>query len=52
MTKFIVFNRVTLDGVMHVLGRPDEDRRGGFTHGGWGAPYDADEASGLAAAGT
>lgn len=30
---------VTLDGVVQGLGRPDEDTRGGFTHGGWGAPY-------------
>ena len=30
---------VTLDGVVQGLGRPDEDTRGGFTHGGWGPPY-------------
>ena len=29
----------TLDGVVQGLGRPDEDTRGGFTHGGWGARY-------------
>jgi len=23
-------------------GRPDEDRRGGFTHGGWAVPYSSD----------
>jgi dihydrofolate reductase len=27
---------VSLDGVVQGLGRPDEDTRGGFTHGGWG----------------
>jgi dihydrofolate reductase len=31
---------VTLDGVVQGLGRPDEDTRGGFTHGGWGRRYD------------
>lgn len=49
MSKIIVFNSVTLDGVMQAPGRPDEDRRGGFTHGGWGAQY-ADEESGKLAA--
>ncbi len=30
---------LTLDGVVQGLGRPDEDTRGGFTHGGWGRKY-------------
>ncbi|GHH41322.1 dihydrofolate reductase family protein [Lentzea cavernae] len=30
---------VTLDGVVQGFGRPDEDTRGGFAHGGWGAAY-------------
>ncbi|MGH3585273.1 MAG: dihydrofolate reductase family protein [Pseudonocardia sp.] len=30
---------MTLDGVVQGLGRPDEDTRGGFTHGGWGPRY-------------
>ena len=30
---------VTLDGVVQGLGRPDEDTRGGFIHGGWGPRY-------------
>lgn len=30
---------ITLDGVVQGLGRPDEDTRGGFTHGGWGSEY-------------
>ena len=32
-----MFNHMTLDGVMQAPGRPDEDRRDGFTHGGWAA---------------
>ena len=39
MSKVVVFTSVTLDGVMQAPGRPDEDTRGGFTHGGWAAPY-------------
>jgi dihydrofolate reductase len=37
MSKVVVFNHLTLDGVMQAPGRPDEDRRGGFQHGGWAA---------------
>ncbi|MDQ6771864.1 MAG: dihydrofolate reductase family protein [Candidatus Dormibacteraeota bacterium] len=37
MNRVIVFNHITLDGVMQAPGRPDEDRRGGFEHGGWAA---------------
>ncbi|GLY50609.1 dihydrofolate reductase family protein [Lentzea sp. NBRC 102530] len=33
---------VTLDGVVQGFGRPDEDTRGGFTHGGWGTAYNDD----------
>ena len=39
MGRVVVFTSVTLDGVMQAGGRPDEDRRGGFEHGGWAAPY-------------
>jgi hypothetical protein len=39
--KVVVFTNLTLDGVMQAPGRPDEDRRGGFEHGGRAAPYNA-----------
>ncbi len=41
MRKIIVFTNLTLDGVMQAPGRPDEDLRGDFKYGGWGAPYAA-----------
>jgi dihydrofolate reductase len=44
MGKITVMNGVTLDGVMQSPGRPDEDTRDGFEHGGWAVPY-SDEAS-------
>jgi dihydrofolate reductase len=39
MRRLIVYDSVTLDGVMQGPGHPDEDRRDGFRHGGWAAPY-------------
>lgn len=36
---------VSLDGVMQAPGRPDEDTRNDFAHGGWATPY-ADEVLG------
>jgi dihydrofolate reductase len=45
MARIVAFISLTLDGVMQAPGRPDEDTRGGFQHGGWAVPYaDADSA--------
>jgi dihydrofolate reductase len=45
--KLVAVESLTLDGVMQAPGRPDEDTRGGFEHGGWAVPY-ADQAMGRA----
>jgi dihydrofolate reductase len=42
MGRVVVLNHVTLDGVMQAPGRPDEDTRGGFSHGGWAEPDNDD----------
>ena len=39
MSTIEVVNHITLDGVMQAPAHPDEDRRGGFEHGGWAVPY-------------
>src|SRR5919106_4954826 len=41
--RIVVINHVTLDGVMQGPGRPDEDTRDGFTHGGWAAERAGDD---------
>jgi dihydrofolate reductase len=43
MRKLMVSEFVTLDGVMQAPGGKDEDRDGGFEHGGWTRPYWHDE---------
>jgi dihydrofolate reductase len=46
--KLTTTTNVSLDGVMQGLGSPDEDRRGGFTRGGWAAPlFDKEAAAAL-----
>ena len=39
MRKLIVSEFVSLDGVMQAPGGKDEDRDGGFEHGGWTVPH-------------
>lgn len=39
MRKLIVSEFLSLDGVLQAPGGADEDRDGGFAHGGWTLPY-------------
>jgi dihydrofolate reductase len=57
MRKLILTEFISLDGVMQGPGGPDEDRSGGFEHGGWQMPFfddvmgkEADEGMGSAGA--
>jgi dihydrofolate reductase len=47
MGELIVTEFVTLDGVAQAPGGPDEDRDGGFAHGGWQAPFVDEDAVAL-----
>ena len=38
MSKVIMINHLTLDGVVQAPGRADEDPRGDFAYGGWAQP--------------
>jgi dihydrofolate reductase len=42
MRSLTVTMNVSLDGVVQGVGRPDEDTRGDFTHGGWGTWHQDD----------
>ncbi|EFC84641.1 dihydrofolate reductase family protein [Parafrankia sp. EUN1f] len=39
MRRLVAVEFLSVDGVMQGLGSPDEDRDGGFEHGGWGVPF-------------
>ena len=43
MRKIIVLEHLSLDGVIQAPGGKDEDLSGGFTHGGWTAPFASTE---------
>ena len=47
MRKLVVSEFMTLDGVMQAPGAADEDRSGGFEHGGWQLRVEDDEVGGF-----
>jgi dihydrofolate reductase len=49
MSRIVVVENVTLDGVMQSPSHPDEDRRDGFARGGWAPAYADDVLAGYMA---
>jgi dihydrofolate reductase len=49
MSRIVVVENVTLDGVMQSPSHPDEDRRDGFERGGWAPAYADDVLAGYMA---
>lgn len=45
--KLTINSNVSVDGVMQGLGGSEEDRGGGFEHGGWAMPYFDEETATL-----
>src|SRR3954447_2851895 len=37
--RIVISDFMSLDGVVQAPGGPDEDRDGGFQHGGWSMPF-------------
>ena len=46
--RIVIAEFMSLDGVVQAPGGPDEDRDGGFAHGGWSHPYFDPEVMGAA----
>lgn len=46
--RIVISEFISLDGVVQAPGGPEEDRDGGFTHGGWSMPFFDPEVMGAA----